>query len=460
MGKAKEFMRSLRARVSPTKSRVSKSPSQFSVSTSSSQTDILRGSTSTVNTQATSRDGTQTPPTRLSITPPASLHDKTDSLAFVRTHVPPKGSEGRRKAAFLDAHEALEVNVAMLDFARRLPLDELSAVGRGLAPASPRNTVEKNEVGEEGHPQDLLKSPLESRTLNMANSSNASSSSFACSSARRVERDDTLREDTDEKDARGRKTEKETDTGSSEHLSTNSRTLSLNSTSNSSSWSFACCSARTVERDHLQREYEAHGSTTAVHAFQHPQRNTFYRPVRRSIADGPPAMEPRCVDAGKPDLRPTLIWPKHFERTRSPKRRSVDDADLWPLADASHAVMSEEEFAELPDYSDVEDDPEHNTVVKRSLRWSAMAGSHSSVSSGESQTQAPAPAPAPAPVADHAMMSDEKFEALPDWSDVEETQEQPRAVAESSRCTICFVHSIQPVGLYRNNNVVSIRLGV
>jgi hypothetical protein len=427
MGKVKQLMRSLGDRISLSTSQASKESSQASASTSSvpsSRTDTLHGSTSTVDTQATSCDGDHTLPTDLSITPPVPIHVKNAVFTSEPTRVPPKANEDGEEGVLLGAYEALEVNVAMLDFAKRLPLDELSMIDRGLGPHSPRKeTVESEEVGEEAHPRVLLESFTESRTLSLASSSNSSSWSFACCSARRVERDDALREDPDGRNVADDSIEPEIDAGIVKKELTGSRTLSLTSASSDSSWSFACRSARRIEQKHTRKEEGkvfgdepkddscAFQSTIVVHRFDHPQRNTFYRPIRCSLPDEKP-MEPPCVPDGEAYTNSTLTrLIRHPKKTHSFTRRSIDSADvfLWSIGiripGAKFTRMSDEEFDNLPDWSDVEDDPEYDTVEKRSCCWSSTASSCSS----KSMEDIPSGDDAAEPVVRRPMMGDEEF---------------------------------------------------
>jgi hypothetical protein len=452
-------MRSIRERISLSTSQASKRSSQASASTSSlpsSRTNTLHGSTSTVDTQAKSCDGDQTLPTSVSITPPVSIHVKNAVLTSEPTRVPPKANEDGEEEVLLRAYKALEVNVAMLDFAKRLPLDDLSMIGRGLGPHSPRKeTVESEEVGEEAHPRVLLESFTESRSLSLASSSSSSSWSFACYSARRVERDDALREDPDGRNVPDDSIEPESDAGIVKKELTGSRTLNLTSASSDSSWSFACRSARRIEQDHTGKEEGTvfgdepkdnsctFQSTIVVHGFDHSQRNTFYRPIRCSLPDKQP-MEPPCIADGETDTKSTLTGPtRHAKRTPSFTRRSIDSADvfLWSIGiripGAKFTRMSDEEFDKLPDWSDVEDDPEYDTVEKRSYCWSSTASSCSSksledVCSGDD---------APEPVVRRPMMGDEEFGALPDGSDVDDIE----STTESSKSSEEMKSAVPPV---------------
>ncbi|KAF1833381.1 hypothetical protein BDW02DRAFT_483676, partial [Decorospora gaudefroyi] len=225
----------------------------------------------------------------------------------------------------LSAHAELDVNVAMLDFAKRLPLKELNMVGTSV----PRDEVEVV------FPRVALQS----------------------------------------------------DTGL--------RVLSLETGSSGSAWSFACRSARHIERHRAQSEHNddsssfgslvGWGPTILAHKFDHPQRNTFYRPARRSTNDTMKVQRALAIDgawgAGFGDT--PMRSDAHYERTPSFTRRSFDSCDLFlqsidlPAPAQNHEGMTDAEFEALPDWSDVEDDPEYNYSMKSSFCWSNTASSWS-----------------------------------------------------------------------------------
>jgi hypothetical protein len=323
-----------------------------------------------------------------------SIAQKTTAIASEPDNEGPREHVVGREEVLLDAYEALEINVAMWDFAQRLPLDELSAIGQGLAPLSPRKECEEAVTNVHPHVllESLTESPTKSRTLSLTSSSSSSSWSFACCSARRIERDHVGRENVDEENISSEEFEQDDDAGVTKDQSLGPRTLSLTTTSSSSSWSFACRSTRRVERDHtpqkrdvvdpdLKEDSRNPQSTIVFHTFNHPQRNTFYRPVRCSTSHEA-SNNPPCALDGEGESGPTLIWPTiHTKRRPCFTRRSIDSADLflWSIgiriSGVNHTRMSDEEFANLPDWSDVEDDPEYNMVEERLFCWSDAASS-------------------------------------------------------------------------------------
>ena len=116
-------------------------------------------------------------------------------------------------------------------------------------------------------------------------------------------------------------------------------TLSLTSQENASAWSFACSSAQLVEREHATRQ--------------------------RGAAD--------------------------MERAPSFTTRSADSCDLFlvsiglsihpdsdPRTDHNDMDMDDFDMDDLPNWSDVEDDPEYNQFEERSFHWTDTDSSHSS----------------------------------------------------------------------------------
>jgi hypothetical protein len=112
--------------------------------------------------------------------------------------------------------------------------------------------------------------------------------------------------------------------------------------------------------------------------------------------------------------------------------------------------MSDEEFDNLPDWSDVEDDAEYNMVEERSFCWSDTARSCSSRSLEDM--------PGGSYAVRQPIMSDEEFEALPDWSDVESDAEYDppykqsgcSSEIESLRSSRCSMENIEgaPAAVY------------
>ena len=82
----------------------------------------------------------------------------------------------------------------------------------------------------------------------------------------------------------------------------------------------------------------------------------------------------------------------HLEHAPSFTLLSADSCDLFlesiglPILDESLHRVDDEDFEALPDWSDVEDDPEYNEFVEEQFRWSAT---NSSCSSNPSMQELP-----------------------------------------------------------------------
>jgi hypothetical protein len=119
----------------------------------------------------------------------------------------------------------------------------------------------------------------------------------------------------------------------------------------------------------------------------------------------------------------------HMDRTPSFTRRSFDSCDLFLesigllVAKDDHETIGDEDFDNLPDWSDVEDDPEYNVFFEKpEYQWSESAASSNFTAELESATDELVRSP-------QHMMSDE--EALSDWSDVEYEAEYNKAEKQS-----------------------------
>ncbi|KAF1939404.1 hypothetical protein EJ02DRAFT_257943 [Clathrospora elynae] len=353
MGKAKQCMRSLRFRLNPSKSNANDKiiDSKASISALPPLSTTVQGiSTTTLQTQANSRDEAQTPLMPPSMSSPVSMCRETvapgpkSAINSSREEADASKEYGDVQRISLDARTTLGVNIAIFNFAKKLPLEQLSMIGRGSVLSVSEDTT---ILGEGGRGRRDYKARLHatSSTLSLTRKRSDSSWSFACRSARRIEREE-----------RGAGVYQDTEP----ELPSASRTLSLaNVTKTGPSWSFTCRSARPIERnkarlgessdassfgslagwgmkhgnsrcgekDDSDQKESIHSlaSTIIVYDVDHPQRNILYRPVR----------------------------------------------------------LSDEEFDALPDWSDVEDDPEYNDVEKKCFRWSTTASSCSSKASME-----------------------------------------------------------------------------
>lgn len=241
----------------------------------------------------------------------------------------------------LNAYADLEVNIAILRFVHRLPLDELRIIGQVLTLSSSSamgNTFEEDD-------RRLPRGVARPKTLSLASTTKDLSRSFVCGPKNRSERNRTRHECRHDQCAVHERLilySSEMDVESNAAAVT----LSLASQESDSAWSFACCSAQRVERDHAQRQSEA--------------------------AD--------------------------MERAPSFTGRSADSCDLFlesiglsihPDGDprTDHEDTDAFDMDNLPNWSDVEDDPEYNQFEEWSFHWTDTDSSHSS---RESCTSSPA----------------------------------------------------------------------
>ncbi|KAA8621873.1 hypothetical protein A1F94_008016 [Pyrenophora tritici-repentis] len=212
-----------------------------------------------------------------------------------------------------NTHVALQANVAMLDFAKKLPLEELRMIG--YQPTVPTSVKRGNTAVSEERTTD-------SKTLHFGPNSD-STWSFACSSARRIERGHTAPDEDDD-------------------------TLSFESLLD---WVVG------PDRDKVDTD-----------ATREPNTNDTWN-APRVLED---ARDAGIGTAGR------------STRNLSLSHRSVDSCDLFlqsisfPIHETSFSMMSDEEFEALPDWSDVEEEDEYNVYLERYHHWSNTNSAYSS----------------------------------------------------------------------------------
>ncbi|KAL1799404.1 hypothetical protein ACET3X_003441 [Alternaria dauci] len=242
----------------------------------------------------------------------------------------------------LDAQEALEVDVAMLRFVERLPLDELQFVGRGSALS-------------------IFPKANDAKT-------SGSSLSSACCSARGVEHGHA----NCQLEYNGRVTREQLDRTSlelTEAPHTNSTTLGLSSMENDMDNSLAMRSPRQSKQEYTHQEHNNDTNPFGGFADSTDRDKVAHWLVHQE------GMGIRA-EAGIPDpqYRNVVVVPSrpqaHMDRAPSFTKRSFDSCDVFlesiglRVAKDDHGTMSDEDFDNLPDWSDVEDDPEYNVIIK------------------------------------------------------------------------------------------------
>jgi hypothetical protein len=320
----------------------------------------------TIETQAWSYNEAQIIPNTQSTIPVQPIYSKVVALTGAFIDFVPVQDRVVEHAVDVDACAVLEVNVAMLRFIQRLPLDALHMIGQGRTLCSSLTANDTARGDKEYCPRNVtMNSSAPSETAGLVSTTKDSSESFACS----LEFDMELHAD--------------------------SKTLSLTSEESDSTWSFAYSSARQVERHSTQGERDDDANSVGSFAgsanrsgvvMSHSHQNSVdarvgghncplrgYMINRTSKAQVLPF---GVADSALP-ANHTFNWPTaHAERAPSFTTRSIDSCDLFlesiglPIFPENHSTTSDEDLDGLPNWSDVEDDPEYNQFEERSFHWS------------------------------------------------------------------------------------------
>ncbi|CAN9213320.1 unnamed protein product [Alternaria alternata] len=392
MGKVKKIIRSMRARL--TTSSFGRSDD----STDSSIPSMRSRSRSTSKTQATVCSGSRTT-TISNLVSEEPFCSITATLDRTLSNLFPFGDQVNMNTVPLDARVALEVNITILRFVKRLPLDELQVIGRG-------STVS------------LF--PNDNDTI-----TSDSSLSFACRSAREVERDHAAhRHGHDGGVAHEQLNRVFPDIA--EGSLVRSRALDVTSVKNSMDNSLAIHSVRRSEREYTQRK------RNDANSFGRLAGPTHHDKVKHWLIHQEDLSIKAETDSSDPQYRNVDLSFRpqaHMHRTPSFTRRSFDSCDFFLesigllVAKDDHETIGDEDFDNLPDWSDVEDDPEYNVFFEKpEYQWSESAASSNFTAELESTTDELVRFP-------QHMMSDE--EALPDWSDVEDEAGYNKAEKQS-----------------------------
>ncbi|CAO2651745.1 Nn.00g000280.m01.CDS01 [Neocucurbitaria sp. VM-36] len=313
MGKVKHLMHSLRSKFSPSRlrSKPDSNSRDSSETTSSSVSQWAENhlvSVSSFKSSAYVSSDAQTPPTTPSKTPTRAkdvdVKSRTSAPFYAALEVESFQIETDNiHEPYLGPHAILEVNMAMLDFAKKLPLDELSMIGHASSSPTPNNTIKEVSTQKEAV------AIVESRTPDSYSSS---------------------------------------------------RTLSLTSVSSSSTWSFACRSAHRVEQGNEEMNEDDVSSFGSLNGWGVTKcEKASYDLVNEPAPNALSALSSLTND-------PSDSY-ESFMRYIEPSN-----------TDGSRPTISDEEFDALPDWSDVEDDPEYNaSIIKQRFAWSSTASSSS-----------------------------------------------------------------------------------
>jgi len=294
MGKVKQLMHSARTKLSPSKSVTSKCSSQSSTAASSYS-----------RAQKSLKD--------ISMAQTKFIHPRTEGLTLKSADCVPVEETGCDRQTLFDAHAALQTNVAILDFAKKLPLEELRMIGyQPTVPPSAKRSDTSDTSDDFSHFLAMSKKQMtHSKTSSLTSKDSDSTWSFACRSAHRIERDDDAALDCDDD------------------------TLSFGSLVG---WGI----------DHV-------GLNTNDSSM--PDTSD----TRILYGDAQEASE-NCTG--------------HSQRPSSITRQSFDSCDLFlesiglPVHETSFPRMSDEQFEALPDWTDVENDTEYNEFEGRPFHWS------------------------------------------------------------------------------------------
>jgi hypothetical protein len=346
MGKVKSMMQSLRSRFSSLKYKSTTSAAQsssvscFTVSSSSSL--------SILQTPPSSVTGTNTSPTSTPKMPPTvQEHDATSDSSFtvhVAVDIVCVGDPDEYADRFVvSTRVESRASMAMLDFARNLPLSELSLIGCGLeAPAMEPYSVTDPDGVEQTSRAPNTRAPT--IPFQKASLSQVSSESFP---TRRTKREHDLIAPR---------------SAMAQLQHTRSQTLSISSRSSSSTWSFACQSARRVEREYDEQDDNVDDDASPFGSLS--ERSTASaddaRP-NRSDAENIP-------EQNKPCKRTTGVQPVSL------LTEETDGSSHTPQVSEQNSNLGDAAFDALPDWSDIENDPEYNEPFKREAdMWSVTS---------------------------------------------------------------------------------------
>jgi hypothetical protein len=357
MGNFKSFVHSLRSRFSPSKNKASPASDSSTATSYASPASIFdpHGSPSTLRTSPSlaSDASSFTPPTTPSKSPRPAYKNEPDSDKpyEVEDVVGAVQADDTAEHSDVSPYAELAASPAMLDFARKLPLEELSMIGRCLVQPLASSTDTAT----------VLVEPLFFNTRAQVVTPEPGSPTRTPSSGKSIT--PLL-----EREFVERLEEPHISVPISQRYS--SHTLSLSEVGSDSTWSFACRSARRIEGEH-------------------------------ELSD---------IDEGAVSSSVSLsVW-------------SVGDiAEPSPLRvhQIHHALkMSDAEFDALPDYSDVEDDPDYDEpIVGDADVWSVTSAPCSDAEEVYDEDEIDMHTDHP------AFMSDSALDALPNFSDVEDDPE-------------------------------------
>ena len=200
MGKVSQFIRALRSRFAHFRSKQSNDESTsrtITPTTPSQQSTTYPSSTSSPQHGPSNKHTSPNPVPKVQPSASSSQPDNNATyLARFSANIiaPQTPIHHTIHDAGLGPHAALDTNFAVSNFARRLPLDELSSIGSSSpssAASSPtRERYRDNSIGAKGREREAQGSTAQARRLSLASASTASSWSFACRSARRREREE------------------------------------------------------------------------------------------------------------------------------------------------------------------------------------------------------------------------------------------------------------------------------
>lgn len=325
MGKAKQLMRSLRSRLSSLKAQECASPPRSRDSRASSYSYAHLSSARLSSSPTTVGYDTHTPPTTVPTTPQTANqfeHEPgtTTTVCGMATWRSYKDDDDDDDCPLVAARVELAASQAMLNFARMLPLEELCIIGRGLEMS--RSTV--TETDQIIYTASVPSPPVLG------------------------------------KHRHGQSTCQETGTtaGDIQKLkSYSSHTLSVSSRSSASTWSFACRSARRIEREHRDGvdddDASSFGSLSG------------WRVTYSDKTAGGESLKMCAMDFGMQEAQWSNASSWRSMSSSSPSRH-----------ESGIMAMSDAEFHALPDYSDIESDSAYDSpyspgsdASSRACRW-------------------------------------------------------------------------------------------
>ncbi|KAF1849539.1 uncharacterized protein K460DRAFT_365426 [Cucurbitaria berberidis CBS 394.84] len=396
MGKVKQLMRSLRSKFTSSKSKSAHHTPHHNGTTSSTVSSVTEGSRSLISSVGSSvyaSSDTQTPPTTPSKTPPPTAY-KELGHHILKSSISTSEAEDLQaekielREPCLGPRATLEVNIAMLDFAKKLPLEELSLIGCSSPPSSlsgaEQDALSCGDNATASNPM-TYDSRDSSRTLSLATISSGPSWSFACRSAHRIGRKPEEPDNYDDASSFGSLTDwgitsngnaargTPNDAGSDAVNGDDEDTMRPDScvqTNHNAFYRLPPPSSNERDITNFQfpnpQKYDDRDTNSVYSMLSHPGE------LEHNTVIDVPSPGPFALHNGPLTAAPSLT--EQSNDSHESFLRYIET----PNAEIAIPFVSEEDFDALPDWSEVEDEAEYNTCfIKQPFLWSPTASSSS-----------------------------------------------------------------------------------